>query len=371
MIKVLTIAGSDSGGGAGIQADIKTIFTLGAYPLTVISALTAQNSQGVDSILKVPPDFVAAQMESVISDMSPHATKTGMLLNASILKAVVRTVERYRLPLLVVDPVILSSTGKVLLESNVINMLREQLLPLATFVTPNLHEAEILSGRKVGNLQEMVAAAKQIKEFGPETVIAWPSCLKALGKEIREKNRGGINLRFVFTGGELLDEHTRNFIRETFDAEVFDNYGVVNNLHGTFNNEGDFINEFVVYNEDDFLARLYNDGGIFNNNGSLSNYGFIFNDGIFTNDGILDNYYSLAASGMTGSGLFINNNTVNNMGGAVAKSGFTNNGVVNNSGDFDVSGTNNGTMNNFLRCSISALENHSVFHNILKRPFLE
>ncbi len=178
MIKVLTIAGSDSGGGAGIQADIKTIFTLGAYPLTVISALTAQNSRGVDSILKIAPDFVVAQMESVISDMHPHATKTGMLLNVGILKAVVKTVERYRLPLLVVDPVILSSTGKVLLESNAIDILREQLLPLATFVTPNLHEAEILSGHKVGNLREMVAAAKQIKEFGPDNVIITGGHLK-------------------------------------------------------------------------------------------------------------------------------------------------------------------------------------------------
>lgn len=171
MIKVLTIAGSDSGGGAGIQADIKTIFTLGAYPLTVITALTAQNSRGVDSILKVPPDFVAAQMETVISDMSPHATKTGMLLNGGILKAVVRTLERYELPFLVVDPVIVSSTGEVLLESNAVDILREQLLPLATLVTPNLHEAEVLSGHEVGNVEEMMAAAKRIKEFGPANVI--------------------------------------------------------------------------------------------------------------------------------------------------------------------------------------------------------
>jgi len=204
MIKVLTIAGSDSGGGAGIQADIKTIFTLGAYPLTVISALTAQNSQGVDSILKVPPDFVAAQMKSVISDMSPHATKTGMLLNASILKAVVRTVERYRLPLLVVDPVILSSTGKVLLESNAINMLREQLLPLATFVTPNLHEAEVLSGRKVGNLQEMVAAAKQIKEFGPDNVIITGG---HLGEECIDILYNGKEV-YRFGGPRIESEHT-------------------------------------------------------------------------------------------------------------------------------------------------------------------
>lgn len=171
MIKVLTIAGSDSGGGAGIQADIKTIFALGAYPLTVISALTAQNSLGVDSILKVPPDFIGAQLNSVISDMSPHATKTGMLLNLGIVKTVVGIVEKNRLPSLVVDPVILSSTGKVLLESDAISAMRKQLLPLAIVVTPNLHEAEVLSGRKVSNTEEMVAAAQRIKQFGPANVI--------------------------------------------------------------------------------------------------------------------------------------------------------------------------------------------------------
>lgn len=178
MIKVLTVAGSDSGGGAGIQADIKTIYALGAYPLTVITALTAQNSVGVHGILEVPPDFIGAQLESVITDMSPHATKTGMLLNVGILKAVVRAAERNGLPLLVVDPVILSSTGSVLLESDAISLMREQLLPLATVVTPNLHEAEVLSGRKVSKIDEMVAAAQRIKEFGPANVIVTGGHLK-------------------------------------------------------------------------------------------------------------------------------------------------------------------------------------------------
>ncbi len=178
MIKVLTIAGSDSGGGAGIQVDVKTIFALGAYPLTVICALTAQSSLGVDNILKVPPDFVVAQMDSVISDMSPHATKTGMLLNAGIIKAVVRTLGRYQLPLVVVDPVILSSTGKALLESNAIAVMRDQLFPLATVVTPNLYEAGVLSGHKVTNIQEMVAAAKRIKKFGPAHVVITGGHLK-------------------------------------------------------------------------------------------------------------------------------------------------------------------------------------------------
>jgi len=204
MIKVLTIAGSDSGGGAGIQADIKTIYALGAYPLTVISALTAQNSLGVDSILKVAPDFVVAQMDSVISDMCPHATKTGMLLNVGILKAVVRIVGKNGLPSLVVDPVILSSTGKVLLESSAISIMREQLLPLATVVTPNLHESGVLSGQKVGNIDEMVAAAQRIKEFGPANVIITGGHLE---KECVDIVYDGKEV-YRFGGPQIESEHT-------------------------------------------------------------------------------------------------------------------------------------------------------------------
>ena len=178
MVKVLTVAGSDSSGGAGIQADIKTIFALGAYPITVICALTAQSSMGVDSILEVAPDFVVAQMESVISDMSPQAAKTGMLLNAGVVVAVATALGRYRLPLLVVDPVMLSSTGRILLESDGIAVMREQLLPLATVVTPNLDEAEVLSGQEVSNVEEMVAAARRIREFGPANVIITGGHLK-------------------------------------------------------------------------------------------------------------------------------------------------------------------------------------------------
>jgi len=204
MIKVLTIAGSDSGGGAGIQADIKTIFTLGAYPLTVICALTAQNSLGVDSILKVPPDFVVAQLDGVINDMSPHAAKTGMLFNADVLEAVARTLGRYRLPSLVVDPVILSSTGKALLESDAVTLMREQLLPLATVVTPNLHEAGVLSGKKVSNMQEMVAAAKRIKEFGPANVIITGGHLE---RECVDILYDGEEF-YHFGGPEIDSEHT-------------------------------------------------------------------------------------------------------------------------------------------------------------------
>jgi hydroxymethylpyrimidine/phosphomethylpyrimidine kinase len=204
MVRVLAIAGSDSGGGAGVQADIKTIAALGAYPLTVICALTAQNSMGVTSILQVPPDFVVAQMECVISDMSPHAAKTGMLLNAGIIEAVAKALERYHVPFLIVDPVMLSSTGRVLLESHAITIMKQRLLPLASVVTPNLHEAEVLSGFKVGNLEDVVAAAKRIKELGPASVIITGGHLEGECVDIMYDGREV----YRFGGSKINSEHT-------------------------------------------------------------------------------------------------------------------------------------------------------------------
>lgn len=178
MRRILTIAGSDSGGGAGIQADVKTIFSLGAHPLTVITALTAQNSRGVDRIFEVPVDFVISQLKSVLNDMPPHATKTGMLLEEKIVLAVGKIVEKYHIPLLIVDPVILSSSGSVLLSPDSIDAMKERLFPLATVVTPNLQEAEVLSGLKVSTTDEMIDAAKRISEFGPANVLVTGGHLK-------------------------------------------------------------------------------------------------------------------------------------------------------------------------------------------------
>jgi hydroxymethylpyrimidine kinase/phosphomethylpyrimidine kinase len=168
---VLSIAGSDSGGGAGIQADIKTITSLGAHALTVLTALTAQNSLGVSAIHPVPPGFITRQIKAVVEDRPPDSVKVGMVFTAAAVKVVSRMIAEYKLSPVVVDPVLRASTGGLLLEPDAIRVLRERLLPLATVVTPNLDEAELLTGRRVRTLKEMKRAALEIFRMGPQVVI--------------------------------------------------------------------------------------------------------------------------------------------------------------------------------------------------------
>ena len=171
MIYVLTIAGSDSSGGAGIQADIKTITSLGAHALTAVSAVTAQNSMGVVDVHEVPEGFISLQMETVIEDLRPNGVKTGMLPTCSAVEEVTAVIKKCRFERLVVDPVIIASTGRRLQEASAILLLKELLLPLARAVTPNLFEAGALVGKKVQDLNGMERAAKEIKELGPDVIV--------------------------------------------------------------------------------------------------------------------------------------------------------------------------------------------------------
>jgi len=172
--KVLTIAGSDSGGGAGIQADIKTITLLGAYATSVVTALTAQNTLGVQDIHAVPPEFVTMQLDSVLSDIPPDTIKTGMLCNDAIVHAVAERLRHYAEEhecTLVVDPVMYSKSGSPLLEEKARGVLVAEILPLATLVTPNLAEAAELAGVEVKSIGTMHEAAEKIFELGPGNVL--------------------------------------------------------------------------------------------------------------------------------------------------------------------------------------------------------
>jgi hydroxymethylpyrimidine/phosphomethylpyrimidine kinase len=171
MYKALTIAGSDSGGGAGIQADLKTFAALGVYGTSVITAITAQNTCGVHGIHQVPAAFVAGQLDAVLSDIPVQAIKTGMLGDAATIMEIVRVLKKYRQNLLVVDPVMVAQSGDTLLASEAVTALREELLPMALLVTPNLPEAGALLGRIVDNTAEMEAAAKDISLLGPRLVL--------------------------------------------------------------------------------------------------------------------------------------------------------------------------------------------------------
>jgi hydroxymethylpyrimidine/phosphomethylpyrimidine kinase len=169
--RALSIAGSDSGGGAGIQADLKTFSALGVYGTTAITAVTAQNTAEVTGVVELPPEAVAQQIDAVVTDIGADAAKTGMLSNAGIIGAVADRIRRHRLARLVVDPVMISKSGAPLLRPEAMEALRRDLLPLALVVTPNLHEAGALLGRGVRTTEEMEAAARAIRDLGPVWVI--------------------------------------------------------------------------------------------------------------------------------------------------------------------------------------------------------
>lgn len=168
---VLTIAGSDSGGGAGIQADLKTFSALGVYGMSVLTSITAQNTLGVQGIHDLPPEFVGLQIDSVMQDIGTDAAKTGMLSNVQIIKIVSEKVKKYKVKNLVIDPVMIAKGGDRLLKEDAVESLKQDLVPLANVVTPNLSEAEVLSGLKIKNLSDMKEAARKIFRLGAQNVL--------------------------------------------------------------------------------------------------------------------------------------------------------------------------------------------------------
>lgn len=169
--KALTIAGSDSGGGAGIQADLKTFTALGVYGLSVLTALTAQNTLGVQGVHEVPTDFIALQLDSVLGDIGTDAAKTGMLSSTPIIRTVSEKIRQYCIKKLVVDPVMVAKSGDPLLKEEAQGTLIRELLPLALVVTPNLPEAGVLAGMRVKTLNEMEEAVRRIGALGPRYVL--------------------------------------------------------------------------------------------------------------------------------------------------------------------------------------------------------
>jgi hydroxymethylpyrimidine/phosphomethylpyrimidine kinase len=171
MKRALTIAGSDSGGGAGIQADLKTFAAHGVYGTSAITAVTAQNTRGVTGVFAVPAEFVTQQIEAVAGDIGCDAVKTGMLATSAIVEAVAAAVEALELPNLVVDPVMIAKGGDRLLDADAVHALRATLLRWARVVTPNVPEAEVLSGMTIRSVDDMRKAAARILKLGPQAVI--------------------------------------------------------------------------------------------------------------------------------------------------------------------------------------------------------
>ena len=169
--RILTIAGSDSGGGAGIQADIKTFSALGCYGMSVITALTAQNTQGVTGIYSVEPEFVKSQMDAVLSDIGADAVKIGMLSTPEVIKIVAATMQEYKIKKIVLDPVMVAKSGDKLLQDNAIEAIIEHLFPIASIITPNLSETQILTGLTIMTRDDMLKAGQKLLSLGCKSAI--------------------------------------------------------------------------------------------------------------------------------------------------------------------------------------------------------
>lgn len=168
---ILTIAGSDCSGGAGIQADIKTISALGAYAASAITAITVQNTCGVSDIHAIPSGYVKGQIEAVMKDIHPEAIKIGMINDVEIVKAIAESIRKYQPTYVVLDPVMVSTSGCKLIEDEAIEALKEKLIPLATLITPNLREAEVLTRQPIHSVEEMKSAASHLLEYGCQAVL--------------------------------------------------------------------------------------------------------------------------------------------------------------------------------------------------------
>ena len=180
--KALTIAGSDSGGGAGIQADIKTFQELGVFGMSAIAAITIQNTLGVSGVYSIPTEAVIGQMDAIGSDLAPDAVKTGMLFNKEIITAVADRIVHFGWKAVVVDPVMIAKGGSELLQKEAVEALKELLLPHALVVTPNIPEAEALTGMPIRTMQDRREAAKRLSECGPAYVVI--KAVTAKGKSV-------------------------------------------------------------------------------------------------------------------------------------------------------------------------------------------
>ena len=254
MKRILTIAASDSGGGAGIQADLKTITLMGSFGMTAITALTAQNTTGVKTIQKIPVSFIANQIDAVISDIGVDAVKTGMLVDTNVIETVSYKLRDYHITKVIVDPVILSKGGMPLMKKEAYASLKRELIPLAFLITPNLYEASIITGKKVDTVTHMKEASKKIHQMGAQNVLIKGGHLKGKpvdilydGKEFHEFDSERIKTKHTHGTGCTLSaaiateiangvplikavKHAKDFIITSirFSLDLGKGYGPVN-----------------------------------------------------------------------------------------------------------------------------------------------
>jgi len=213
--RVLTIAGSDSGGGAGIQADLKTFAAFGVHGMSALAALTAQNSRQITAIQELPGEFIAAQIRAVVTDIGVDAAKTGMLATESIVETVADAILKLGITNLVVDPVMVSKSGAALLRPEAVQTLRERLLPLSRVLTPNLPEAEVLVGRRLAGHRELQEAAREIHAMGPACVV-----IKGGHREGEPADLFYDGRRFVLFQGERVETTSDHGTGCTYSAAI-------------------------------------------------------------------------------------------------------------------------------------------------------
>ncbi|MDD3249522.1 MAG: bifunctional hydroxymethylpyrimidine kinase/phosphomethylpyrimidine kinase [Smithellaceae bacterium] len=210
-VRVLCVGGSDSGGGAGIGADLKAVHACGCYAVCAVTAVTAQNTRGVQSVFPVPPKWIAAQLDSVLGDIGADAVKTGMLMTPQAVGAVVKKIESYRLKNVVVDPVMIAKGGHALMTNRARQALVKKLLPLADVVTPNVPEAEFLARMKIRSVEDMKKAAAVILDLGVKKVVV--------------------------KGGHLPGRKTQGIVDILYDGKQYEAFAAkwrrTNNTHGT------------------------------------------------------------------------------------------------------------------------------------------
>lgn len=240
--RVLTIAGSDSGGGAGIQADLKTITVLGGFGMSVITALTAQNTLGVQGIFEVPISFIEQQFDAVATDIGVDAAKTGMLVSAAVVRAVAAKIRQHRIEKLVVDPVLTAKDGVRLIEDEAMETLVSDLLPLAFVVTPNVPEAELMAEMTISSAADMKEAARRIRRFGVPNVIVKGGHLP--GEALDILYDGSTYHEFAAERIETKDTHGTGC---TFSAALATGLALGKPLHDSVREAKSYITEVIRY----------------------------------------------------------------------------------------------------------------------------
>lgn len=246
--RVLTIAGSDSGGGAGIQADLKTIAAHGCHGASVITALTAQNTLGVTGILAVPVDFVTAQMDAVLGDIGADAVKIGMLFSPELIRTVARGLKRHGARTVVLDPVMVAQSGDKLLQDEAIEALKSELIPLATLITPNLPEASVLLGRDIATTDQAQQAARDLAALGCENVLVKGGHLESGDSD--DSLFLGSKCRIVTLAGARIRTRNTHGTGCTLSSAIAANLALGEDVEGAVRKAKEYISGAIAAGED-------------------------------------------------------------------------------------------------------------------------